>query len=368
MTDTADTLRKTPLRDEHVALGAKMVPFAGWEMPVQYKSGILEEHRAVRTAAGLFDVSHMGELDIRGPDALDLVQRVVTNDASKLDVGQAQYAVMCQEDGGAIDDCIVYRFADRYMIVINASNRDKDRDWVVAQAAGRDVEVTDVSDDVALIEAVVMPQAMIEGRTALGLDLRVRFGVNLLAVSRAGRRIHARLNSLRVAAGDVLLLQGDRDRIGETVTALGCAPLAERDLKIRRPARTGFAIAVFGAAIALAALAALKGYHWPGNVRELRNLMERLAVIVPGDTVSHREVMDALHMTAPPAAVDDGVPLPLKQARSRFERQYILERLAANQGNLGNTARELGIERTNLYRKMKQLGIEYHPDWAAKAK
>jgi len=97
---------------------------------------------------------------------------------------------------------------------------------------------------------------------------------------------------------------------------------------------------------------------WAGNVRELRNLMERLAVIVPGEAVSHREVMDALHMTAPPTAIDDGVPLPLKQARSRFERQYILERLAANQGNLGNTARELGIERTNLYRKMKQLGIE----------
>ena len=95
---------------------------------------------------------------------------------------------------------------------------------------------------------------------------------------------------------------------------------------------------------------------WRGNVRELRNLMERLAVIVPGDTVTHQDVMDALHMTAPGSA-DDG-PMPLKQARSRFERQYILERLAANRGNLGNTARDLGIERTNLYRKMKQLGIE----------
>ena len=96
---------------------------------------------------------------------------------------------------------------------------------------------------------------------------------------------------------------------------------------------------------------------WPGNVRELRNLTERLAVIVPGDTVTHREVMDALHMTAPGSA-EDGAPVPLKLARSRFERQYILERLVANRGNLGNTARDLGIERTNLYRKMKQLGIE----------
>jgi two-component system nitrogen regulation response regulator NtrX len=96
---------------------------------------------------------------------------------------------------------------------------------------------------------------------------------------------------------------------------------------------------------------------WRGNVRELRNLMERLAVIVPGDTVTHREVMEALHMAAPPGSEQEG-KVPLKDARSRFERQYILERLTANRGNLGDTARDLGIERTNLYRKMKQLGIE----------
>jgi len=102
---------------------------------------------------------------------------------------------------------------------------------------------------------------------------------------------------------------------------------------------------------------------WRGNVRELRNLMERLAVIVSRDAVTHRDVMEGLHMTAP-AAGEDGAPLPLRVARSRFERQYILERLSANRGNLGNTARELGIERTNLYRKMKQLGIG--PDKRAK--
>jgi two-component system nitrogen regulation response regulator NtrX len=105
------------------------------------------------------------------------------------------------------------------------------------------------------------------------------------------------------------------------------------------------------------ALEFLSQLPWRGNVREVRNLMERLAVIVAGDAVTHRDVMDALHMTAP-ASADDGTPMPLKVARSRFERQYILERLAANRGNLGNTARDLGIERTNLYRKMKQLGIE----------
>jgi two-component system nitrogen regulation response regulator NtrX len=105
------------------------------------------------------------------------------------------------------------------------------------------------------------------------------------------------------------------------------------------------------------ALEFLTQLPWKGNVREVRNLMERLAVIVSGDTVSHRDVMDALQMTAPPSAGESG-PLPLKAARSQFERQYILERLSANRGNLGNTARELGIERTNLYRKMRQLGIE----------
>jgi two-component system nitrogen regulation response regulator NtrX len=100
---------------------------------------------------------------------------------------------------------------------------------------------------------------------------------------------------------------------------------------------------------------------WRGNVRELRNLMERLAVIVARDAVSHRDVMEALHMTAPQSGGDDGEPIPLRVARSRFERQYILERLSANRGNLGNTAKELGIERTNLYRKMKQLGIAPQP-------
>jgi aminomethyltransferase len=118
---------------------------------VQYPTGILEEHRAVRTNAGLFDVSHMGEVDVRGPDALALVQHLMTNDASKLEVGQAQYSVMCREDGGAIDDCIVYRFADRYMIVVNAANRAKDFDWIMAHAADRHVMVTDISDEIGLL-------------------------------------------------------------------------------------------------------------------------------------------------------------------------------------------------------------------------
>lgn len=153
-----ENLKRTPLYDEHVAAGAKIVPFAGFEMPVQYRTGILAEHNAVRTRAGLFDVSHMGELEVRGPQALDLVQYVTTNDASKIDVGQAQYSVICREDGGCVDDCIIYRFADRYMIVVNASNKDKDRDWIWHHSERFDVELDDKSDDVALI-AIQGPKA-----------------------------------------------------------------------------------------------------------------------------------------------------------------------------------------------------------------
>ncbi|MGH7475384.1 MAG: glycine cleavage system aminomethyltransferase GcvT [Longimicrobiales bacterium] len=146
-----EALARTPLHDEHVDLGARMVPFAGFEMPVHYASGIVAEHRAVREAAGLFDVSHMGELEIRGPDALRLVQRVTTNDAASLAVGQAQYSVLCQEDGGALDDCLVYRLSDRFMIVVNASTRERDRAWIAGHVGSLDAELVDRSDDTALL-------------------------------------------------------------------------------------------------------------------------------------------------------------------------------------------------------------------------
>jgi len=147
----ADDLKRTPLYEEHRRLGAKLVPFAGFEMPVQYSAGILAEHRAVRSHAGLFDVSHMGELEIRGGDALGLIQYVTTNDASRLEVGQAQYTVICQEDGGALDDCLVYRFDDHYMVVPNAANVDKIRAWIEKYAGRFDVRVVDRSDEMALL-------------------------------------------------------------------------------------------------------------------------------------------------------------------------------------------------------------------------
>ena len=147
----AKDLKRTPLYEEHKRLDGKLVPFAGYEMPVQYPSGILAEHQAVRERAGIFDVSHMGELEIRGGDALGFVQHVTTNDASRLEVGQAQYSAFCGDDGAVLDDCIVYRFDDHYMIVVNASNVDKDRDWIEKHAATFNTQVIDRSEDTGLI-------------------------------------------------------------------------------------------------------------------------------------------------------------------------------------------------------------------------
>ena len=144
-------LKRTPLHDEHVALGGKIVPFAGYQMPVQYPSGITAEHRAVREAAGLFDVSHMGEFEVRGERARDFVQFVTTNDVDRLSVWQAQYSGLVDEQGRLLDDLLVYRFPDHYFLVVNASNRD--RDWAaVRQHAERfGVELRDRSDEMALL-------------------------------------------------------------------------------------------------------------------------------------------------------------------------------------------------------------------------
>jgi aminomethyltransferase len=139
-----------------------MVPFAGWLMPVQY-TGILDEHRAVRTAAGLFDLGHMGQIGVSGPDALPFLQHVTTNDVSKLEPGEAQYSLLPNADGGVIDDIIVYRWPDEpgYLVVVNASNHDKDLAWIRAQRAIRseiDVSVEDRSPDLGMI-AIQGPQA-----------------------------------------------------------------------------------------------------------------------------------------------------------------------------------------------------------------
>jgi aminomethyltransferase len=152
--------RRTPLYDLHVELGARIIDFGGWDMPVQYRTGIIQEHRTVRSAVGLFDVSHMGEAVIRGPRAAEAVQRLVTNAVGKLAVGAAMYTVMCYPSGGIVDDCIVYRLAEHeYLIVLNASNTAKDLAWIAEHTGGYGVEVEDRSEATALI-AVQGPRAV----------------------------------------------------------------------------------------------------------------------------------------------------------------------------------------------------------------
>jgi aminomethyltransferase len=150
-------LKRTPLYAAHVKAGARMVPFGGWEMPVQY-AGIVEEHRAVRRAAGVFDVSHMGEFEIAGPGALAVLQRLTTNDVSALAVGQVQYSLLCYPDGGIVDDLTLYRLgADRFMMTVNAANIDKDWAWVTGQGRG-EARWENISSETGLL-AVQGPRA-----------------------------------------------------------------------------------------------------------------------------------------------------------------------------------------------------------------
>ncbi len=166
--------RRTPLYERHVQLGARMIPFAGWVMPVQY-SGIIDEHRHVRAAAGIFDLGHMGQVDVSGPDALNFLQAVTTNDVAKLTPGQAQYSLLPNERGGVIDDILVYRRpnGDGYMVVINAANIAKDVEWLERQRAARsdlDVSVRNISDELGMI-AVQGPRALAIVQRLTDVDL-----------------------------------------------------------------------------------------------------------------------------------------------------------------------------------------------------
>ncbi|MGH2962411.1 MAG: glycine cleavage system aminomethyltransferase GcvT [Solirubrobacterales bacterium] len=155
---TAAALRRTPLYDAHVANGARIAPFAGFEMPVSYE-GVGAEHLAVRERAGVFDVSHMGEIETEGPDAMALLQRLLSNDVGAIDVGGAQYSCLCREDGGVLDDLFTYRLAtDRFLTITNAANRERDYGWFADHAAGLDADVRDAGDRFAML-AVQGPRA-----------------------------------------------------------------------------------------------------------------------------------------------------------------------------------------------------------------
>jgi aminomethyltransferase len=155
---TPRTLRRTSLYDRHVNAGAKLVEFAGWEMPVQYE-GVRQEHMAVRSDVGMFDVSHMGEIETSGPQSLQLLQQLISNDLSRVPIGGAQYGLLCREDGGVLDDLFTYRLdADRWLTVTNAANHERDLEWWRAHARAFDVRVEDRIDDYAML-AVQGPRA-----------------------------------------------------------------------------------------------------------------------------------------------------------------------------------------------------------------
>jgi len=167
----SESLQRTPLYDEHLEAGGKMVPFAGYLMPIQYRAGITAEHRAVREAAGLFDVTHMGEFEVRNPGALDLIQYLTSNDAAAIEPGQAQYSTLLREDGTVVDDLLVYRLGDGFMLVVNASNRTKDWEWLASHADRFGAEIIDRSDQLVLL-ALQGPRAaaILAKLTPLDLD------------------------------------------------------------------------------------------------------------------------------------------------------------------------------------------------------
>ncbi len=230
MSLAADTeIRRTPLYDRHVAAGAKLVPFAGWEMPVQY-TGIRNEHLAVRTAAGVFDVSHMGQVEIRGPDATRFVQRMLSNEVRRLPEGGSQYSLLCREDGGVLDDLFTYRLAEcEYLIITNAANHGKDLAWLKAHSSEFDVEVIDVLDRFAMLA--------VQGPEARGL-------VSGLADGSLPSRMHCCLRSVAGAAAlvcgtgytgedgvELLLNPADAAAVWDALVAAGAQPagLGARD-------------------------------------------------------------------------------------------------------------------------------------------
>ena len=218
------TLRRTPLHDRHVAAGARMVPFAGWEMPVQYES-IIVEHRAVRTDAGVFDVSHMGELEVEGPAAQSFLQSTLSNDITRIDPGKAQYTLLTNEGGGIVDDLIAYRLDDhRYLMIVNASNRETDFDWL-KQREVRGSDVRDVSDDYALL-AVQGP------RTGERLDLAASEAFTWQMGEIDGVEVMVNRTGYTGEEGvELACMADDAPRLWDAVVSRGVTPcgLAARD-------------------------------------------------------------------------------------------------------------------------------------------
>jgi aminomethyltransferase len=227
--EVAQNSRRGPLHDRHVAAGAKLIDFAGWEMPVQY-DGIRAEHLAVRERAGVFDVSHMGQIKTCGPQASELLQRLLSNDLRKLPKGGAQYSVICREDGGVLDDVITYRLAEcEYLTVSNAANHERDLAWFSSHADGYDADVIDLIDQFAMLA--------VQGPEAPAIVRRLADGA-----LPAKRRVCERLVGSRPATicgtgytgedgVELLLDPADAPAVWDALTAAGAAPagLGARD-------------------------------------------------------------------------------------------------------------------------------------------
>ncbi|HEX2639612.1 MAG TPA: glycine cleavage system aminomethyltransferase GcvT, partial [Pyrinomonadaceae bacterium] len=169
---SSESLKKTPLNEIHRAMGGKMVDFGGWDMPVQYPAGVIEEHMRTRTASALFDVSHMGEFWVEGSDAIPFVNKLTTNDVTNLVDGQAHYSALTNENGGVVDDLLVYRFGpEKLLLVVNASTTDKDWDWITSHKGDEDVALTNVSADYCQI-AIQGPDAIDILQKLTDTDLR----------------------------------------------------------------------------------------------------------------------------------------------------------------------------------------------------
>jgi len=225
----AETLNRTPLFARHEEAGAKLVPFAGWEMPVQY-AGIGAEHRAVREHAGVFDVSHMGEVETRGPQAQAFLQHVLSNEIRRIPEGGAQYGLLCREDGGVLDDLFTYRLADgTYLTVTNAANHARDTAWLQEHAGEFDVDVLDVADRFAMLA--------VQGPAARAIVSALADGV-LPSRMHACERDVAGVPALVAGTGytgedgvELLLDPGGAEAVWDALLAAGAAPagLAARD-------------------------------------------------------------------------------------------------------------------------------------------
>jgi aminomethyltransferase len=229
MSAAASDLRRTPLHAQHVAAGARLVPFAGWEMPVQYE-GVKAEHLAVRSQAGVFDVSHMGEVETRGPDATRFLQRLVTNDVEKVGVGGAQYALLLNDEGGVLDDLFSYRLdPDRWLTVTNASNHERDLAWMREHAEGFDVELVDRIDDYAML-AVQGPLAREAVQALADGPLPDRFTIAEQQVGTA-RALVAGTGYTGEDGVELLVAPDDAAAIWDAVVARGATPagLGARD-------------------------------------------------------------------------------------------------------------------------------------------